>query len=227
MNFAPPLLLDLDGSLVDSVYYHVLAWQAAFHEDGIDLPLWRIHRKIGMGSALFVQSVLRENGLTLSRERESRLIDLHGAHFQPYKERVQPLPGAKALLAALTAMQHPFAIATSSRIQEAERSLKLLELPSEVPIISGDDVAQAKPAPELFMTAAERLGHAPGTTVVVGDSPWDMTAARLAGAQAAGLLTGGFADSELTHSGAIAVFADPGEMRQRLNELGIYERDGM
>src|SRR5262245_55734546 len=186
-------IFDLDGTLVDSVYQHVLAWRDALEADGIELSVWRIHRKVGMSGGLFTNMLLRETGLSLEPQRIERIQELHTANYQRRAANVRPLPGARPLLAALTEAGIPWALATSSRMATARPTLETLGVDfARVPIITRDDVKHAKPDPDLFQAAAESLGVDVAKANVVGDSVWDMLAARRARALGVGLLSGGY-----------------------------------
>jgi HAD superfamily hydrolase (TIGR01549 family) len=215
------LLFDLDGTLVDSVYQHVLAWREALAEAGIELAVWRIHRRIGMSGGLFARALVRETGGTLSAEALERIQAAHGAAYLRLVDQVRPLPGTAELLARLTALRVPWAIATSGRRETAGVTLRLLEVPPDVPIVTRDAVAHAKPDPDLFLEAARRLGADPLAAFVVGDSVWDMLAARRAHAIGVGLLSGGYGGEELERAGAYRVYEDPRDLLRHLDELGI------
>jgi HAD superfamily hydrolase (TIGR01549 family) len=214
-------VFDLDGTLVDSVYQHVLAWQAALEADGIELSVWRIHRKIGMSGGLLSNMLLRETGQEFDTERVERLQRAHADAYKGSVRNVRPLPGARELLQALSEAEIPFAIATSGRLQSAAPALETLRFDfGSVPIITRDDVRYAKPDPDLFLRAAERLNVGADAVSVVGDSVWDMLAATRARFLGIGLLSGGYGLEELERSGAYRVFADPADMLQHLDEVG-------
>jgi HAD superfamily hydrolase (TIGR01509 family) len=217
----PAILFDLDGTLVDSVYQHVLAWQEALEEAGIELSVWRIHRRIGMSGGLFVNALLRETGRDLTAEDAARLQRRHGEAYRRQVGQVRPLPGARALLRYLSDARVPWAIATSGRMESAGPALRLLELPAGVPVVTRDQVAHAKPDPDLFVEAAARLGVAIGDAVVVGDSVWDLLAARRARALGVGLLSGGYGQEELERAGAYRVYQDPADLLRHLDEVGV------
>jgi HAD superfamily hydrolase (TIGR01509 family) len=214
-------LFDLDGTLVDSVYQHVLAWREALESGGIHLAVWRIHRQIGMSGGLFINALLRETGHTVSAEEAERLQQVHTEAFSRYASQVRPLPGAEDLLAYLTNSNVPWAIATSGRMESARLSLKLLGLSEDVPVITRDLVRHAKPDPDLFLAAAEKLGVEISDSVVVGDSIWDLLAARRARALGVGLLSGGYGREELERSGAYRVYNDPADLLRHLDEVGV------
>jgi HAD superfamily hydrolase (TIGR01509 family) len=217
----PAFLFDLDGTLIDSVYQHVIAWRAALSRLDIDLSVWRIHRRIGMSGGLFVSALLRETGRTLSDEDIAMLQRAHAEEYLAQADSVRPLPGASDLLTALTEHGVQWAIATSSYRATAFRALSMLGLPDDAPMITRDVVRHAKPDPDLFLAAAALLGVEPRHAWVVGDSVWDMLAARRAEALGIGLMSGGYGRDELERAGAYRVYADPAEMLARADELGV------
>jgi HAD superfamily hydrolase (TIGR01549 family) len=215
-------LFDLDGTLVDSVYQHVLAWHDALALEGIPLSIWRIHRRIGMSGGLLVNMLLRETGVAIEPERMARIGRHHAAAYLRRSGDIRALPGARDLLDALTAAKIPWAIATSSRLETAAPTLALIGVSVDKdPVVTRDEVEHAKPDPDLFIAAAERLGVPIEDSTVVGDSVWDMLAARHARALGIGLLSGGYGEDELARSGAYRVFADPARMLHHLDELGV------
>lgn len=218
-------LFDLDGTLVDSVYQHVLAWREALEKAGIQLSVWRIHRRIGMSGGLFVNALLRETGHQVTAEEAARLQSFHAEAYARLVPQVRPLPGAKELLVYLTDMHVPWAIATSGRIESAGPVLKMLGIPDSVPIVTRDLVERAKPDPDLFLAAADRLGVSINSSVVVGDSVWDLLAARRAKALGVGLLSGGYGEEELERAGAYRVYQDPADMLKHLDEIGVRATD--
>src|SRR3984893_2663851 len=216
----PSFLFDLDGTLIDSVYQHVIAWRAALSEIGIDLSVWRIHRRIGMSGGLFVHALLRETGRSLSAEDIRELQLAHAGEYRKQMGSVTALPGARELLAALTASGVRWGIATSGYAATARPALELLGLPEDTPMVTRDLVRYAKPDPDLFIAAAALLGVDPRHTMVVGDSVWDLLAARRAGALGIGLQSGGYRREALERAGAYRVYADPAQMLARLDEAG-------
>ena len=168
------LVFDLDGTLVDSVYQHVLAWHRALLESGIELSVWRIHRRIGMSGGLFARALLRETGRDLDAGFLQQLQERHAAAYKQLAGDVRPLPGALELLARLTELGCPWSIATSGRMETAGPILERLGIPKSVPIVTRDQVEHAKPDPDLFLAAPsawradrrrlrgrrQRLGHA-------------------------------------------------------------------
>jgi HAD superfamily hydrolase (TIGR01549 family) len=214
-------LFDLDGTLVDSVYQHVLAWREALETEGIDLSVWRIHRKIGMSGGLFTNMLLRETGLELDQRRVEHLQRLHADAYKRYSASITPLPGARALLETLTSANIPWAIATSGRLETAGPVLETLGVDlSRTPVVTRDQVKYAKPEPDLFLTAAHRLGVSIEIASVVGDSVWDMLAARRARSLGIGLLSGGYGPEELERAGAYRVYEDPADLLKHLDEVG-------
>jgi HAD superfamily hydrolase (TIGR01509 family) len=214
-------LFDLDGTLVDSVYQHVLAWHEALQVEGIELSVWRIHRRIGMSGGLFTEMLFRETGLAIDKVRIERLRQLHADAYNRRSRDVRPLPGARDLLTYLTEFGIPWAVATSGRIETAGPVLKTLGVNSnQVPVITRDMVNHAKPDPDLFLAAAEALGQPIASACVVGDSIWDMLAARRAGALGVGLLSGGYGEDELVRASAYRVYEDPADLLRHIDEVG-------
>ena len=222
MRIEPVFLFDLDGTLVDSVYQHVLAWKAALDAENIELSVWRIHRKIGMSGGLFTNMLLRETGLAIDAQRIERLRRFHTAAYNRQSKDIRPLPGAVELLAYLTDAKVPWAIATSGRMETARPVLETLGVDFDrVPIVTRDQVKYAKPDPDLFLEAARRLGCAVETASVVGDSVWDMLASRRARALGIGVLSGGYGSEELERAGAYRVYDDPADLLKHIDEVGV------
>jgi len=221
LSARPALLFDLDGTLVDSVYQHVLAWRDALHDEGLDLSVWRIHRRIGMSGGLFLKALERELGMILTDGQAEHLRQLHAKALVGRLEQIRPLPGARELLTTLSSMRVPWAIATSGAEKTARPTLAMLGIPEGTPIVTRDQVAYAKPNPDLFIAAAERLGVPLGDCFVVGDSIWDLLAAQRAGSLGVGVLSGGYGREELEQAGAYRVYEDPADLLAHLDELGI------
>jgi len=215
-------LFDLDGTLVDSVYQHVLAWKEALDAEDIPISVWRIHRRIGMSGGLFLNMLLRETGRVLSDDSLLRLRHNHAAAYARLAaaDAVRPLPGARELLDFLTANNFPWAIATSGRMETARHNLTALGVdPAIVPVVTRDQVRHAKPDPDLFIAAAERLDVDVRNALVIGDSVWDMLAAQRARAIGIGLLAGGYGTAELQQAGALRVYEDPADMLRNIDEI--------
>ena len=223
MDRAQGFLFDLDGTLVDSVYQHVLAWRVALDRAGIDLSVWRIHRKVGMSGGLFANALLRETGREVTDQQAGELRRLHAEAYVERSTEVRPLPGARELLTHLTSTGVPWAIATSGYRESAGPALEMLEIPPGVPLITRDLVEHAKPDPDLFLAAADALGMSAENCVVVGDSVWDLLAARRARALGIGLLSGGYGLEELERAGAYRVYDDPADLRRHLDEVGVRQ----
>jgi len=217
----PAMLFDLDGTLLDSVYQHVLAWHEALESEHIELSIWRIHRRIGMSGGLFVKALGREVGTAISQEQAERLQKAHADGVLRRMDQIRPLPGARQLLARLSSIGVPWAIATSSSLRTAGPTMARLGIPEGTPIVTRDQVTYAKPNPDLFLAAAEKLGADPRDCFVVGDSIWDLLAARRAGALGVGLLSGGYGKEELQEAGPYRVYDDPADLLAHLDELGI------
>jgi HAD superfamily hydrolase (TIGR01509 family) len=214
-------IFDLDGTLVDSVYQHVLAWHEALEMEGIELSVWRIHRRIGMSGGLFTNMLLREIGLEVPPDLIARVQHNHADAYRRVSGRVRPLPGARELLDALTTAGIPWAIATSSHLDTARPVLERLGVDAtRTPVITRDQVKYAKPDPDLFVAAAGRLAVDVTSAFVVGDSVWDMLAAQRARSLGIGVLCGGYGLEELERAGAYRVFADPADLLNHLDEVG-------
>lgn len=217
----PAFLFDLDGTLVDSVYQHVLAWREALERAGFELAVWRIHRRIGMSGGLFVNALLRETGQPVTAEQTERLRAYHAEAYAQLVSQVRPLPGARELLVYLSEAGVPWAIATSGWMESAKPALEMLGVPASVPIVTRDQVRYAKPDPDLFIAAARKLGVQVNTSFVVGDSVWDLLAARRAGALSVGLLSGGYGEHELERAGAYRVYQDAADLLRHMDEVGV------
>jgi phosphoglycolate phosphatase-like HAD superfamily hydrolase len=198
MRIEPVFLFDLDGTLVDSVYQHVLAWKEALDSEGVDISVWRIHRKIGMSGGLFTNQLKRETGVDLSEDRLERLRHLHVEAYRRMSASIRPLPGARELLAWLTNAGLPWAIATSGRMETASVNLAALGVdPDRTPVVTRDQVKYAKPDPDLFLAAAARCR-----------------------ALGVGLLCGGYGATELQQATAFRVYEDPADLLVHIDELG-------
>ena len=215
------LIFDLDGTLVDTVYAHVFAWQRALLEFGTPVDGWRIHRRIGMSGGLFARAVAREIGRQLRDDEAEALQRRHGEIFREILPERRPLPGAVELLAGLRSGSVIHGIATSGRRPEIDGSLEALGIPDETVVVERGDVLRAKPEPDLFLACRERLGVEIADCYVVGDAVWDLLAARRAGMLSVGLLTGGYGEDELRAAGAFRVYRDAAELHDSLDELGI------
>ena len=215
------LIFDLDGTLVDTVYAHVFAWQRALAEEGMPIDGWRVHRRIGMSGGLFARAVAREVGRELSPDEVEELQARHGAIFEELLPERRPLPGARELLATLRERAIVHGIATSGRRPEIDRSLDVLGVGDETVVIDRGHVRRAKPEPDLFLACQEALGVEPEACYVVGDAVWDLLAARRARMLSVGLLSGGYGADELLAAGAFRVYDDAAELRASLDELGF------
>jgi len=219
----PPLamIFDLDGTLVDTVYAHVFAWQRAFAEAGMAIDGWRIHRRIGMSGGLFTRAVARELGREFGEEEAADLQRRHGELFRGFLPHRSPLPGAVELLRFLREVGVRHGIATSGTRPDINASLAALDVPADMVVIERGDVARAKPEPDLFFACQKKLGVPPGDCYVVGDAVWDLLAARRAGMLGIGLLSGGYGADELSRAGAFRVYRDAAELHKSLDELGV------
>ena len=219
----PALIFDLDGTLVDTVYAHVFAWQKAFLEADMSIDGWRIHRKIGMSGGLFTRAVSREIGHDLADDQARELQAIHDRLFReilPPQER-RPLPGAKEILVELRERGITHGIATSGSRPGIDASLAALEVPDDMVIVQRGDVARAKPEPDLFIECARQLEVDAEDCYVIGDAVWDLLAARRARMLSIGLLSGGYGADELQGAGAFRTYRDAAELQSSLDELGV------
>jgi HAD superfamily hydrolase (TIGR01549 family) len=219
------LVFDLDGTLVDTVYAHVFAWQYALAEACLVVDGWLIHRRIGMSGGLFTRAVAREVGRPLTAEEVEEIQRRHGEIFREILPTRRPLPGAVELLHDLRRAGIPHGIATSGRRPEIDASLESLGVGPETVIIARGEVARAKPEPDLFLACAAQLGIEPDDCFVVGDAVWDILAARRAKMFSVGLLSGGYGEAELLQAGAFRVYRDAAELRESFDELGVVLDD--
>jgi HAD superfamily hydrolase (TIGR01509 family) len=215
------LIFDLDGTLVDTVYAHVFAWQLALVEAGMPIDAWRIHRRIGMSGGLFTRAVAREAGRPLSDAEATAVQRRHAELFDALLPARRALPGAVELLRHLRDHGIAHGIATSGRRPEIDASLDALAVPPDTVVVDRGDVLRAKPEPDLFLACQERLGVAIQDCYVVGDAVWDLLAARRAGMLSVGLLSGGYGEEELVRAGAFRVYRGPDELLESLDELGL------
>ena len=215
------LIFDLDGTLVDTVYAHVFAWQRALSDSGMAIDGWRIHRRIGMSGGLFTRAAARELDREIKPAAAAALQKRHGELFREFLPERRPLPGAVELLKFLRSVPVPHGIATSGGRPEIDASLDALGVPSDTVIIERGNVARAKPEPDLFLACQRKLGVEPDECYVIGDAVWDLLAARRAGMLSIGLLSGGYGEDELSRAGAFRVYRDPAELHRSLDELGV------
>jgi HAD superfamily hydrolase (TIGR01509 family) len=208
-------ILDIDGTLVDTNYHHALAWFRAFRQQGFVVPLWRIHRHIGMGGDQLVAALTGEGF------DEAHGDQVRAAEQVLYREliaEVQPLEGARALMEDLKSSGHSIVLASSAKTEELEHYLTLLDArPLADAWTDSGDVATTKPAPDLLLAALEKAGAAPKDAVMVGDSIWDCKASKSARVRSIGVLTGGFSEAELLDAGASKVFASVEDLRSGLD----------
>ena len=210
----PAVILDVDGTLVDSNYHHALAWYRALRQHGQVLPVWRIHRAIGMGGD---QLVTRLCGKEVERELGEDIRAAEKALYMAVIEEVEPLEGARALMEDLKGRGRRVVLASSAKPDEVEHYLDLLDARGIVDAwTSAGDVEKTKPEPDLVESALEKIGG--GEAVLVGDSTWDCEAAGNAGVTAVAVLTGGFSEQELGEAGAVAVYASIEELRRGLSD---------
>ena len=210
----PAAILDIDGTLVDTNYHHAIAWYRALRQHGHVVPIWQIHRHIGMGGDQIIRALLSDG----VEEQEGEAIRAaEAALYLSMIEEVEPLRGARALLEDLKDRGHAIVLASSAKASEVEHYLDLLDARSLCDAwTTSADVEQTKPAPDLILAALERAGGGPA--IMVGDSTWDCKAAKRAKVKTLAVLTGGFSEEELTDAGAAAVYRSIDELRTGLDD---------
>jgi phosphoglycolate phosphatase len=210
----PTVVLDLDGTLVDSVYQHVAAWQAAFHDVGLHVSGVRIHECIGMGGDRLVTEVAGASCETAVGEEVRKL---HDSYFRSGLRTISPLDGAPELVESLAERGHRVVLASSSESDLVDALLDIVGVGHHLhAVVTGSEDAASKPAPDLVQLAVERAGGGPA--VVVGDATWDIESAAAAGMPSIGLRSGGVGTEGLLSAGAMAVFAGPRDLLDHLDE---------
>jgi HAD superfamily hydrolase (TIGR01549 family) len=217
----PAALLDVDGTLVDTNYHHALAWYCAFRCNGVVLPLWRIHRHMGMGGDQLVCSL---GGDELEREHGDQIREAETELYGELIGEVEPLEGARDLIGELAERGNPVVLVSSAKKHEVDHYLDLLDVRE---LLAGwttsAEVRATKPKPDLVHAGLEKAGG--GEAVMVGDSTWDVESGRRAGVETITVLTGGYSEAELREAGAVAVFHSLLALRERLDETPLRRRD--
>ena len=212
------ILLDIDGTLVESNYLHVDAWDRAFVAAGRPVEVWRIHRSIGMDSDMLVEALLGSDADEFGDDAKNK----HSEFYLASTERLRPIPGSRELLQELDRRGHAVVLATSAPEEELDILLSVLDVDSSLAATtSSGDVGTAKPDPDIIKTALDKAAVGPGQAVMIGDSVWDVTAAVRAKVTCIGLLSGGFGADELLAAGAAAVYDDVAGLLDHLDESPI------
>jgi HAD superfamily hydrolase (TIGR01549 family) len=210
-------ILDIDGTLVDTNYHHAIAWYRAFRQHDLVLPVWRIHRHLGMGGDQLVGALA---GDEVEEEKGDDIRTAEKALYLALIEEVEPMDGARELISDLKDAGHTVVLASSAKEDEVDHYLDLLDAREVADDwTTSADVESTKPAPDLVEAARDKAGG--GEAVMVGDTPWDVKAAARAGVETIAVLTGGFAEAELTEAGACAVFESIEELRRRMGETPL------
>jgi HAD superfamily hydrolase (TIGR01509 family) len=213
----PAAILDVDGTLVDTNYHHAIAWYRAFRQHGEQLPVWRIHRHIGMGGDQLVEALAGEQ---VERDKGEEIRSAEKALYMALIEEVEPLQGARGLIEDLKQRGHPVVLASSAKEDEVDHYLELLDARELADgWTTSADVEVTKPEPDLVKAAVERVGA--GEAVMVGDSTWDCEAAKRAGLETVAVLTGGFSEQELLDAGACCCFRSIEELRRSLDDTPL------
>jgi HAD superfamily hydrolase (TIGR01549 family) len=211
-------ILDVDGTLVDSNYQHAVAWWRAFRENGLVLPVWRVHRHIGMGGDNLVEALA---GAEFERGRGDSVREAESEHFRATIDEIEPMEGARELIEELRRRDHRVVLASSAKEGEVEHYLDLLEARGLADAwTTSADVEATKPQPDLVMAAMQKAGTL--TAVMVGDTPWDVEAAERAEVKTIGVLTGGFSEQELREAGAVDVFESLVELCEKLDATPLH-----
>ncbi|MGD1110254.1 MAG: HAD family hydrolase [Mycobacterium sp.] len=214
----PAVLFDVDGTLVDSNYLHVYAWQRAFDDEGISVAAWQLHRCIGMDGSKLVRT-LSENAAS---EVQDRLSDAHSRYYRDVSPLLAPLPGARDLLRRVAEVGLQVVLASSAPDDELDTLRKVLSCDDVIAeTTSSRDVDTAKPDPGIVQVAVDRAGVTPEQAVFVGDAVWDAHAAAAAGLPCIGLLSGGISEGELQAAGATPIFSDPQDLLDHLDSTRI------
>jgi HAD superfamily hydrolase (TIGR01509 family) len=213
----PAALLDVDGTLVDTNYHHTLAWYRAFRQNDLVLPMWRIHRHIGMGGDHLVKALCGEG---VEDEKGDDIRDAEKVLYGELVGEVMPLEGSRELIEDLKQRGHAVVLSSSAKAEEVEHYLDILDVRELVDgWTTSADVDRTKPEPDLIEAAVEKAGG--GEAVMVGDSTWDCEAAKRAGLETVAVLTGGFSEAELREAGAVAVYVSIGDLRESLDETPL------
>jgi HAD superfamily hydrolase (TIGR01509 family) len=216
------LIFDLDGTLVDSVYAHTIAWQQALAECGTDVPACEIHHRVGLSGRLLVKGIARSNQRRPMSDRDvNHLEKRHAALFRKHFPHCAALPGAKSLLQFLRKSKIAHGIATTGKRPEIAPALEALGIDGKTLVVDGTRVERAKPDADLFVECQRKLGFPASECLIVGDAIWDMHAAGRAGLFAVGVLSGGFSVQDLYNAGAKRVYTDAAELHRCLDELAV------
>jgi HAD superfamily hydrolase (TIGR01509 family) len=213
----PAAILDVDGTLVDTNYHHALAWYRAFRQNDVVLPIWRIHRHIGMGGDQLVEAL---GGERVENEKGDDIRAAESVLYGELMSEVKPLQGARGLIEDLKQRDHAVVLASSAKEHEVDHYLELLDARELADgWTTSADVEATKPEPDLVVAAVEKAGG--GDAVMVGDSTWDCEAAKRAGLDTIAVLTGGFSEDELREAGALVVYSSIEDLRESLDETPL------
>ena len=208
-------ILDIDGTLVDTNYQHTISWARAFARHDIVVPLWRIHRHIGMGGDQVVEALCGEE---VEQRLGDAIRDAEGELYMELIDEVRAMEGSRELIEDLRDRGHRVVLASSAKEKEVDHYLDMLDARDLADgWTTSADVERTKPAPDLVHAALERIGGDPGSAVMIGDTPWDVRSAGEADVETIAVITGGFSEQELREAGAVAVFESVAELREQLD----------
>jgi HAD superfamily hydrolase (TIGR01509 family) len=212
-------ILDIDGTLVDTNYHHVISWARAFARHDITVPLWRVHRHIGMGGDQLVVALCGEE---VEEQQGDSIREAESEFYMELIDEVRPMEGARELIEAIRDRGHRVVLASSAKEQEVDHYLDLLDARELAEAwTTSADVENTKPAPDLVHSALEKMGAEPGSAVMLGDTPWDVRSAGEAEVETITVITGGFSEQELREAGAVDVFESVAELRERLDDTRL------
>jgi HAD superfamily hydrolase (TIGR01509 family) len=212
-------ILDIDGTLVDTNYHHTLSWARALARHDLILPLWRIHTHIGMGGDQVIAALCGDD---VEAELGDQIRDVEGDEYAALIDEVRPMEGSRELIESLKRRGHTVVLASSAKAGEVDHYLDLLDARDLADAwTTSADVESTKPAPDLVHAALERAGGEPDDAVMVGDTPWDVKAARGAGVDTVAVITGGFSEQQLDEAGAVAVFESVAQLGEQLDDTRL------
>ncbi|HEX5193886.1 MAG TPA: HAD family hydrolase [Solirubrobacteraceae bacterium] len=212
-------ILDIDGTLVDTNYHHTLSWARALARHDLILPLWRIHTHIGMGGDQVIAALCGDD---VEDEFGDQIRDAEGSEYAELIDEVRPMEGSRELIESLKRRGHTVVLASSAKADEVDHYLDLLDARELADAwTTSADVESTKPAPDLVHAALQGADGDAREAVMVGDTPWDVKAARAAGVETIAVITGGFSQQQLDEAGAVAVFESVAQLGEQLDDTRL------